>query len=85
MSIPVIMLLPSSLAMAAVSMSAEGETSGGILPEGFTLDSEFQPIVIGDETTQASMASAVGAATFEEPRVAVRALSKQRSTMFLKH
>lgn len=72
MSIPVIMLLPSSSAMAAASMSAEGETPGGNLPEGFTLDTEFPPIAIGDETTQASMASAVGAEAFEEPRVAVR-------------
>lgn len=72
MSIPVIMLLPSSKASAAVSVAAEGGETSSQLPEGFTLDPEFPVIAIGDETTQGSMTATAGGESGGEATVAVR-------------
>jgi Subtilase family len=72
MTIPVILLLPSSTANSAMSMAADGGTTGGDLPEGFTLDPEYPMIEIGDQTTQASLVASVGDDGSGEAKVAVR-------------
>jgi subtilisin family serine protease len=72
MSIPVILLLPTSLATSAMSMSVEDRASSSTLLPGFVLDTNFPMIPVGDATTQVSIASSIGATEGDEARVAVR-------------